>query len=122
VSSADSPRIHRMLPNSSHELFGCHAHPEINDFKPPPSSMAPTRFFADVVQIALHGSEHDLSDGFYPCFTSNGRKISNTPFVARAAIKSSGTKYSPSSKSSPALLIAGAMAPVDHLHGSTCRY
>ena len=45
---------------------------------------------ADVVQVALHGSQQHLAHRFTPAFTSSGFRISMLWFMARAAIRTSG--------------------------------
>jgi len=49
------------------------------------------------------------ASGFVPLCASSGRRTAKTSFVARAAIRSSGTKQSPSSNRRPTAVMAGLM-------------
>ena len=91
------------------EFLRRHVNAQIDHFEPAAFEHRGHQVLADVVQVALHGADDDAAGRLGPGFTRSGVISSSEVFIARAAISSSGTKYSLHSNRLPTSSMAGIM-------------
>jgi len=92
--------------------------PRSRTSKPPPSSREATRFLPISCKSPLTVPMATRPTGLSPRAIRSGRMSSRAPFMARAEMSNSGTKYSFDSKRRPTSSMAGTICSLTSFSGS----